>query len=102
MSLAIAKAILLCNKKYDTLSEVSIKSAVNDENIAQLSALAEELCGTAETAAEEAAAATKKYVCGICCYEYEGEKHIMAIGYNGRDGGITFSEITDTKISFDE
>lgn len=36
------------------------------------------------------------------CYEYEGEKHIMAIGYNGRDGGITFSEITDTKISFDE
>lgn len=36
------------------------------------------------------------------CYEYEGEKHIMAIGYNGRDGGITFSEITDTKISFDD
>ena len=41
--------------------------------IAQIEALAEELCGTAETAAEEAAAATKKYVCGICCYEYEGE-----------------------------
>ena len=27
------------------------------------------------------------------CYEYEGEKHVMAIGYNGRDGGISFFEI---------
>lgn len=54
-------------------NDVSIKSAMNDENIAQLTALAEELCGTADTAAEEAPAATKKYVCGICCYEYEGD-----------------------------
>ncbi len=55
-------------------NEVSIKSAMSDANIAQMEALADELCGSGEAAAEDAEApAMKKYVCGICCYEYEGE-----------------------------
>ena len=55
-------------------AEVSIKSAINDANITQMEALAEELCGSGAAATEEAEApALKKYICGICCYEYEGE-----------------------------
>ena len=54
-------------------AEVSIKSAMNDANAAELEALAEELCGGAAAAAEEAPAATNKYICGICRYEYEGD-----------------------------
>lgn len=64
---------------------VTIKSALNNENLAQLEALADELIAalsgvgneTAETADEsdnaEAAANMKKYVCTICGYEYIGE-----------------------------
>ena len=54
-------------------SEVSIKSAMNEANIAQMEALAEELCGSAAAGEEAAAPAMKKYVCGISCYESDGE-----------------------------
>jgi rubrerythrin len=54
-------------------AEVSIKSSMNDANVAEMEALAEELCGTAAEAEVEEAPALKKYICGICCYEYEGE-----------------------------
>ena len=62
-----SKDLTLCS------AEVSIKSAMNDANVAQMEALAEELCGSAAAGEEAAAPAMKKYVCGICCYEYEGE-----------------------------
>ncbi len=54
-------------------NEITIKSAMNEETVSQLEALAEELCGNADATAKEAASTSKKYVCGICCYEYEGD-----------------------------
>ena len=60
-----------------TAATVTIRSALNDESSAQLSALADELSREctieSEPAAQsEAPASVKKYVCKICGYVYEG------------------------------
>ena len=55
---------------------VKILSALNEESSAQLAALAQELCRASdvEPAAPKAEGApTKKFVCKICGYVYEGE-----------------------------
>jgi len=53
---------------------VRILSALNEESLAQLEALAEELCDANQCAvAQEAPAAGRKFVCKICGYVYEGE-----------------------------
>lgn len=60
-----------------TENNVKIMSALNDVNLAQLEALAEELCKPAEEAeAEEPAveeAPKKKFVCKICGYVHEAD-----------------------------
>jgi len=57
-------------------SVVKIMSAPNADNELQLEALASELTGAVEApVTEEAPApATKKFVCKVCGYEYEGEE----------------------------
>ncbi|MBE6995841.1 MAG: MBL fold metallo-hydrolase [Ruminococcaceae bacterium] len=55
-----------------TAAGVKIVSALNEASTAQLTALAEELCGEA-AAAQPAAEVGKKFVCKICGYVYEGE-----------------------------
>lgn len=60
-----------------TENNVKIMSAVKDENIAQIKALAEELCKSEDEAAEEPAPAEeapkKKFVCKICGYVHEAD-----------------------------
>ena len=51
---------------------VKIMSALNDENLAQLDALAEELGGG--KAEKEEKAQTKRFVCDVCGYVYEGDE----------------------------
>ena len=48
---------------------------MNEENIAQLEAMAQELCGQEEKAEETQPEEkkTKKYICTVCGYEHEGE-----------------------------
>ena len=60
-------------------ASVTIKSALNEESSAQLTALADELCrepnAEPEAAAQEAAdGSKKKFVCKICGYVYEGDE----------------------------
>ena len=60
-----------------TAATVTIRSALNDESSAQLSALGEELSRECVIKSEpapqsEAPASVKKYVCKICGYVYEG------------------------------
>lgn len=64
-----------CKNLTFTDTTVKILSAMNDENAAQIEAMAKELCGQAEAAAEgqEAEKETKKYVCTVCGYVHEGE-----------------------------
>jgi len=56
-------------------TSVKIMSALNDESRAQLEALAAELCADSacEVETEEPKTVTKKFVCKICGYEYEGD-----------------------------
>ena len=60
-----------CKNLSFTPTTVRIRSALNQESTAQLSALANELLGTApaETAGQ---APVKKYICKICGYIHEG------------------------------
>jgi len=64
-------------KEVEVLSPVTLKSSLTDGQEAELEALAEALLsdGTteAEKPAEEPASGTKKWVCKICGYVYEGE-----------------------------
>lgn len=70
------------NSKNLTLADnmVTIKSAMSNENIAQLEALADELINAASGSMDDATgddtevpASVKKYVCKICGYEYVGD-----------------------------
>ncbi|MBQ3567495.1 MAG: MBL fold metallo-hydrolase [Anaerotignum sp.] len=64
-----------CKDLTFTDTTVKILSAMNEENIAQLNAMAQELCGQEEAAAEAQPEekAAKKYICTVCGYEHEGE-----------------------------
>ncbi|MBQ2924888.1 MAG: MBL fold metallo-hydrolase [Anaerotignum sp.] len=64
-----------CKDLTFTDTKVKILSAMNEENIAQLDAMAQELCGQEEKAGETQPEekATKKYICTVCGYEHEGE-----------------------------
>ena len=64
-----------CKDLTFTDTKVKILSAMNEENIAQLNAMAQELCGQEEAAAEAQPEekAAKKYICTVCGYEHEGE-----------------------------
>ena len=64
-----------CKNLTFTDTTVKILSAMNEENIAQLEALSQELCGQEESAAEAQPEekAAKKYICTVCGYEHEGE-----------------------------
>ncbi|MBQ7103086.1 MAG: MBL fold metallo-hydrolase [Anaerotignum sp.] len=64
-----------CKDLTFTDTTVKILSAMNEENIAQLDAMAQELCGQEEKAEETQPEekATKKYICTVCGYEHEGE-----------------------------
>ena len=56
---------------------VKIMSALNDASKAQITALAEELCSEPkqnEQPAEEQQTASKKFVCKLCGYIYEGDE----------------------------
>ena len=57
-----------------TYAETAVKilSAVDDENLAQLDALADELAGGKAESEEKAAA--KRFVCDVCGYVYEGDE----------------------------
>jgi len=69
-----AKALILAE------NNVTIKSAMTEENKAQIKVLAKELAAEApevadgEEAAEEKPAAAKKYECKICKFVYEGDE----------------------------
>ena len=64
-----------CKDLTFTDTTVKILSAMNEENIAQLEVMVQELCGqeekVEETQPEEKK--TKKYICTVCGYEHEGE-----------------------------
>lgn len=64
-----------CKNLTFTDTTVKILSALNEESIAQVEALAQELCGQEEAAVETQAEEkkTKKYICTVCGYEHEGE-----------------------------
>jgi len=64
-----------CKDLTFTDTTVKILSAMNEENVAQVEALAQELCGQEEAAveAQPEEKATKKYICTVCGYEHEGE-----------------------------
>lgn len=64
-----------CKNLTFTDTTVKILSALNEESIAQIEALAKELCGQGEAAAEAQPEEkeTKKYVCTVCGWVYEGE-----------------------------
>ena len=68
---------MLSECKDLTFTDTTVKnlSAMNEENIAQLDAMAQELCGQEEKAEETQPEekATKKYICTVCGYEHEGE-----------------------------
>ena len=55
-----------------TDTTVKILSAMDEENIAQLSALADELSGG--KAESETKAQPKHFVCDVCGYVYEGDE----------------------------
>ena len=70
---------MLEKSKNITFAEntVKIMSALNDVSRAQISALAEELCSEPkqnEQPAEEQQPASKKFVCKLCGYIYEGDE----------------------------
>ena len=60
-----------CRNLSYAASEVTILSAMNEKNIAQVEAMAEELSGVA--ANEFACSVEKRYICRTCGYEYVGE-----------------------------
>ena len=64
-----------CKDLTFTDTTVKILSAMNEENAAQVEAMAQELCGQEEAAAEAQPEEkkTKKYICTVCGYEHEGE-----------------------------
>ena len=64
-----------CKNLTFTDTTAKILSALNEESIAQVEALAQELCGQEEAAVETQAEEkkTKKYICTVCGYEHEGE-----------------------------
>ena len=64
-----------CKDLTFTDTTVKILSAMNEENAAQVEALAQELCGLEEVAAEAQPEEkkAKKYICTVCGYEHEGE-----------------------------
>ncbi|MBR2062184.1 MAG: MBL fold metallo-hydrolase [Anaerotignum sp.] len=64
-----------CKDLTFTDTTVKILSAMNEENIAQLEVMVQELCGQEEKVeeAQPEAKATKKYICTVCGYEHEGE-----------------------------
>ena len=73
---AIMKEMLSgCKNLTFAETAVHILSALSEENIAQMDALAKELCGqnasTAEAQPEEKK--TKRYVCSVCGWVYEGD-----------------------------
>ena len=69
---------MLENSKNLTYAETNVKimSAISDENIAQLEALADELCGQCASATEEPEKELnkKKFVCKICGYVHEADQ----------------------------
>ena len=64
-----------CKDLTFTDTTVKILSAMNEESIAQVEALAQELCGQEEKVEEvqPEEKKTKKYICTVCGYEHEGE-----------------------------
>ena len=64
-----------CKNLTFTDTTVKILSALNEESIAQVEALAQELCGQEEKVEEvqPEEKKTKKYICTVCGYEHEGE-----------------------------
>jgi len=65
---------MLEKSKDITYAETAVKilSAVDDENLAQLDALADELAGG--KAESEEKSAVKRFVCDVCGYVYEGDE----------------------------
>lgn len=57
-----------------TDTTVTIYSALNDANLEQIDKLADELTKDWNGSAAEEETATRKWVCGVCGYEYEGDK----------------------------
>ena len=73
---AIMKEMLSeCKNLTFAKTTVNILSALDEENIAQMDALTKELCGQ-KASAEEAQPEekkTKRYVCSVCGWVYEGD-----------------------------
>lgn len=70
-------------------TEVRILSALSEESFAQLSSLADELCGEIT---EEGGNSSMKYVCDICGWTYDVESGSPE---NGIAPGTTFEELPD-------
>ncbi|MDO4748492.1 MAG: rubredoxin [Eubacteriales bacterium] len=70
-------------------TEVRILSALSEESSAQLSSLADELCGEIT---EEGGNSSMKYVCDICGWTYDVESGSPE---NGIAPGTTFEELPD-------
>ena len=68
-----------CKNLRYTQATVKILSAMSEENEAELEALANELCASAETTVQDEKAGDK-YVCGICGWTYEEEKGLPEKG----------------------
>ncbi len=54
-------------------NSVKIFSGLSRENLLQIDALAKELCSCACGSSPDCCEKSKKFVCSICAYEYEGE-----------------------------
>ncbi|MBQ6948051.1 MAG: MBL fold metallo-hydrolase, partial [Firmicutes bacterium] len=79
VAMKVMKGLLEKSKDLSyTENNVKILSALNKESIAQVKVLAEELVREVEPTGEEESAVpaenTKKFVCKICGYVYEGEE----------------------------
>jgi len=79
VAMKVMKGLLEKSKDLSyTENNVKILSALNEENIVQIKTLAEELVREVESTGEEEPAVpaenTKKFVCKICGYVYEGEE----------------------------
>ena len=71
-AIRVMKSLLERSKNLTyAASKVTIHSALNATSTAQLTALADELCGRASARPEEQAG-NRKFVCKICGYVYEG------------------------------
>lgn len=64
-----------CNNLTFAKSSVKILSAMSEENIDELEALADELCGEISVCeSKEEVSAKKKYVCKLCGYVHEADE----------------------------